>query len=478
MKPEADAFPFQIVEEDSLVVEEEVPKMRGYGGSHLVKLPGTPAADLASEYLSARNLRALFWRGEIYRYTGRGYEPIPDGDLRADVLRFLQEGEYRRRAGVRLTNDVIANLQAMTLIPSSVEPPVLLAEGEAVPAPLDLLPFRNGLVDFSALQRGEDPLHPHGPEWFTLSPLPFDFDPDAEEPKEWHRFLDELFDDDIESRDALQEMFGYILSGETRQQKIFLIVGPKRSGKGTIARIISALVGKENTVWPTLASLGGSFGLAPLIGKKVAVIADARIGRKADQTAVAEELLAISGEDSRTVHRKYLPAITARLPIRFLILTNEIPRITDQSGALASRIVLLTLENTFLGREDHFLFDRLLVELPLIGMWTVRGLERFRERGHFIQPSSSIDAVRTLEDLGSPIAAFIRDRCILEPGSAVEVQHLFDEYRDWCKTVGRDHAGTIHTFGRDLHSFEPRIKVIQHRIGDDRVRMYSGIRKR
>jgi len=478
MKSDADVFPFQIVEDDSLVVEESAPDEHGNRRPRVVTLPGTPAADLAAEYLSVCGLRAVYWRGEVYRYTGTGYAPIPDGDLRADVLRFLQNGGDRRRAGVRLANDVVANLQAATLIPSSVEPPALLADGEAVPAPVDLLPFRNGILDFSALLRGEDPLRPHGPEWFTPSPLPFDYHPDAGEPEEWHRFQDDLFDDDIESRDTLQEMFGYLLSGETRQQKIFLIVGPKRSGKGTIARVQSAIVGPGNVVAPTLSSLGRTFGLAPLLGKKVAIIADARIGRRADQAAVAEELLSISGEDSRTVDRKYLPSVTARRPVRFVILTNELPRITDASGALASRMIVLSLTRSFLGNEDPFLGDRLLQELPKIGMWAVRGLMRLRERGRFVQPSASFEAVRTLEDLGSAIAAFVRDRCVLEPGSAVEIQHLFDEWRDWCKTVGRDHAGTIQSFGRDLHSFEPKIKVIQPRIGDERPRMYSGIRKR
>ena len=54
-----------------------------------------------------------------------------------------------------------------------------------------------------------------------------------------------------------------------------------------------------------------------------------------------ERLLSISGEDSITVDRKYRAPWTGRLPTRFLILTNELPRFADSSGALASRFVLL-----------------------------------------------------------------------------------------------------------------------------------------
>ena len=54
------------------------------------------------------------------------------------------------------------------------------------------------------------------------------------------------------------------------------MVGPTRGGKGVIARILGALIGKRNVCGPTLNSLGGDFGLQPLIGKSLAVISDAR----------------------------------------------------------------------------------------------------------------------------------------------------------------------------------------------------------
>ena len=76
-----------------------------------------------------------------------------------------------------------------------------------------------------------------------------------------------------------------------------------------------------------------------------------------------------------------------KLHVRFLILTNELPRITDASGALASRFVLLTLRNSFLGREDLQLTDKLLTELPGILNAALKGLDRLRDRGNFRMPA-------------------------------------------------------------------------------------------
>ena len=105
-----------------------------------------------------------------------------------------------------------------------------------------------------------------------------------------------------------------------------------------MGRVLTALLGKSNVCAPTLASLSQCFGLWPLIGKQLAIISDARLGGRADQQAIAERLLSISGEDGITIDRKYLVQWTGRLTTRFVIMTNELPRITDASGALASRI--------------------------------------------------------------------------------------------------------------------------------------------
>jgi putative DNA primase/helicase len=87
---------------------------------------------------------------------------------------------------------------------------------------------------------------------------------------------------------------------------------PRRSGKGTIARVLTALLGRDSVVSPTLASLQTPFGLAPLIGKPLAIISDARLGSRSDQAAITERLLSISGEDGLTIDRKFMPSWTGR----------------------------------------------------------------------------------------------------------------------------------------------------------------------
>jgi putative DNA primase/helicase len=308
--------------------------------------------------------------------------------------------------------------------------------------------------------------------------LDFAVDPYAPVPVHWFRFLEELWPADQASRDTLQEWIGYCLTPRTHLQKIALIVGPKRSGKGTIGRVMRRLLGERHVSGPTLANLSEQFGLSILVGKTVAIIADARISGRTDTAVLTERLLSISGEDTLSIPRKFLPDWTGKLTTRFLLMTNELPRIEDVSGALASRFLVLTLHESFYGREDHRLFERFLPELPGILNWALEGWDRLYARGRFVQPPSAATLVQEFEDLGSPIGAFVRERCEVGHGYDVPKDRLFQEWKTWCTGNGREHPGTVQTFGRNLRAVLPGLGERQPRVLGARVRYYEGIRVR
>jgi putative DNA primase/helicase len=414
-------------------------------------------------------------RGGFYHWNGTAYPEIDEAYLRCRLYPFLDQctaGQRPVKPNAALVSNVLDALRAASYLADSVAAPVWLDQVPDLPAE-EIIACNNGLLHLPTLT-----LLPHSPAFFAHNALDFGFKRDAPEPCHWLAFLEQLWPDDRSSIDALQEIFGLAVTAETKHQKTFLIDGPRRSGKGTIARVLTRLVGMDNTVAPTLASLGMNFGLAPLIGKRLAIISDARLGGRADQSIIAERLLSISGEDTITVDRKFRDGWTGRLQTRFLILSNELPRIPDASGALASRFIVLLLVNSFYGREDLGLINRLLVELPGILNCSIAGWRRLSARGHFVQPPSALDAVRQLEDLASPIGAFIREECETAPGHCVEINRLFQAWSSWCERQGRDHPGTAQTFGRDLRAALPWLKVNQPREGEGRLRYYQGLRLR
>jgi putative DNA primase/helicase len=417
------------------------------------------------------------YRGTFYAWNTTAYSEADEEGLRAKLYGFLDQCAAFDRKGekqpvkpnMRLVGNVFDALAAAAQLDSMIAAPVWLDHRSGLPAE-EIICCANGLLHLPTFT-----LLPHSPTFFTHNAVQFAFEPGAPEPQQWLRFLGELWPDDQAAIETLQEVFGYCLTSDTSQQKMFLIVGPKRSGKGTIARVLTSVIGLDSSVAPTLTGLGTNFGLAPLIGKRAAIISDARLGGRPDQHAIAERLLSITGEDAITIDRKYREAWTGRLQTRFLILSNELPRLADTSGALAGRFIVLVLTRSFYGREDHGLMRRLLTERSSILNWAIAGWRRMTERGYFITPASSADAIRELEDLGSPMGAFLRERCVVAPGRTVETNQLYKAWSQWCAEQGRDHAGTAQTFGRDLRAAVPSFKVTQPRGDDGRFRLYEGI---
>jgi putative DNA primase/helicase len=311
---------------------------------------------------------------------------------------------------------------------------------------------------------------------FVTNALDFEYHAEAAAPEHWQAFLHSLWPGDAESIESLAEMFGYLLTDDTSQQKMFMLVGPPRSGKGTILRVLEALVGHQNRVSPSLASLGSQFGLQPLIGKRVAMISDARLSGRSDQQPIVENMLRISGEDALTIDRKNIAAWSGKLPARFVLATNELPAFSDASSALANRFLLFKFDTSFLGREDHGLTARLLKELPGILLWALDGLDRLRERGFLQRPASADELAQDLLEQTSPVRAFVEERCVLGEHSTCDRDDLFEAWKKWCITQGRDHSGTKVSFGRQLSAAFPSIKRAQPREGGTRLNLYRGIR--
>ena len=297
--------------------------------------------------------------------------------------------------------NVMMCLKAITSLSSRVAMPAWLAEPKPFPAD-EVLAATNGLLHLSSPIKGKPSFEPLTPRFFSANVLDYDIDTEATCP-EWTAFLSSVWPSDAESIDTLQEWFGYCLLPDTRHHKVLMLVGPRRSGKGTIGRVLASLVGSHNVCTPTLGSMAGPFGLWPLLDKTLAAIADARLSGRMAPVAVVERLLSISGEDPQDVHRKNLPTLTGlRLPVRFTLLTNELPNLRDASDASLSRVVLLQLTKSWLGREDKRLGEKLFDERSGILTWSIMGWRRFVERGYFVQPESGQELIDELESLTSP----------------------------------------------------------------------------
>lgn len=437
---------------------------------------------LDSLYAVEGGYKLVHYTGEFFMHSRTHYEEIEEATLRSKLYTFLSKCKKQNRQGdiidfvatpaiVNGALDAIAALVHLANHPNT-KPPVWLDGYAAHNPPAEkLVSLKNGIF-----QMDQDVLFPHSIGFFTMNSLPFDYDKQAQCPT-WINFLDQLWGDDPQSIDLLQEYMGYILSGDNTQQKFLNIIGPRRSGKGTINKVLVDLLGQHNTVAPQLEELCDTFGLQPWLNKLLASFTDARAPERSRSTVVSQ-LLRIVGGDTVTVNRKNKEAWNGYLPTRIIMYSNEVLQLTENSNALTGRMLVLKMTKSFYGHEDTELAHKLSKELSGIFLWAIAGQKRRIARGgHFLQPKSGQEYLDLFSELGNPIGTFIDDALDIDPDGEVDKEDLFAAYRHWANRRNI-HPGTDLAFKRRFLAAiqEHRVHSEQRREDGVRKYIYTGIK--
>ena len=359
-----------------------------------------------------------------------------------------------------VVGELIEAMKSRCFLPRDTTPPYGL-DGYKLPSfDLERCVFaRNGVLN---LETGG--LVGLTPKIFNLHAIGTVWNPDATAPT-WQQSLLQWFDGDEEQIRLLQQIFGLFLTTDTSFQKLFMLIGPKRSGKGTIARILGELHG-DHMASSSLNALSKEFGLAQVLNKPVAVIPDARLSGRTDAMSVSERLLSISGEDLVSVSRKYLSDWVGKLPTRFLIISNDLPDLKDDTGVLASRFVFLSTKTSFFGREDRTLLQKIREELPGILRWAVDGWRDLQCQGAFLETAWGREAFRQLETMQSPMKVWTNTHLEFGHAYCATSEELRGSYHQWCEQQGYP-PGAYNTFGKDFRKQTLTLTRYKRRVRDE-----------
>jgi putative DNA primase/helicase len=420
------------------------------------------------------------WRGAWYSHTGTHWEDVDEEDLGNRVFLRVENARYtkmvmNRGVPVPTAVDWAPTPAKVTGVTRALMSVLETSRALDMPAWLDgsgrsaaLIACRNELLDPVT---GET--HGHSPAYLNAYSLAFDHDPEARCPA-LDGWLAERFNGDEATIALLQEWTGYVLSNRTDLQKMMVLIGPKRSGKGTYAYVLTQLLGAMNVVGPTIHGFVQDFGMQSLIGKPLAIFDDVRLGdsRSNDMETAVERLLSITGEGTLDVNRKNRAVWTGVLPTRLMMMSNEPPEFKDAAGALPYRMLTVVYPRSFAGREDLTLKQRLTAELPGVLNWALAGLQRLSSRGGvFTEPGTSQELIQELQDSSNDTRAFVRERCRLGEGLMVPVDDL---YLAWSIPRGgfKDDAAQKQRFGKLLRAAFPDVKKMLKTPADGSGRRY------
>lgn len=376
----------------------------------------TPTDDPASPPgIPAFRLR--YYDERFYRRRAGVWAETTAEDVRLELTSYLQK-VAPDRTGMKPVGDVFMNLKALCAVRVDGTPPLPfhLADSDR-----RMLALQNGLLDLTALARGEEPeLLPQDPNWFSTARLPYKFDPDARCPR-FTAFLGQILNADPKKLKPLkagdnrvrvvQELFGYSLLPDNRFQVFGIFTGKGRNGKGTLFDAWGRLIGPENVSSVPLESMAKEFGTEPLIGKMLNLAGDMN-----DVDATVEGTLkSWTGEDRVTVPRKYKAALQVEPTVKFIYGCNKLPWFKDKSDGVWRRLIVVPFDYKpkTAGDVDSKLRSKLKAELPGILNWALAGLARLLVQDGFTACEVCEGAKSDHRNACAPVAEFIGDQFTL-----------------------------------------------------------------
>jgi P4 family phage/plasmid primase-like protien len=398
------------------------------------------------------------YQEQFFKYSGKHWKMYSDELMERDV-QLAVRGKAFSMAQI---NNMIKTVKRFS------------TKEEFRPSPTTIA-FQNGVLDLEGWDLGlvDDTLLDHSATHKTMSYLDFDYDPTQRCPI-WVDFLNAVFEDDHERVKLLQQFMGYLLVYDYRWQKMLVMAGESRSGKGTIATVIRNILGSDAYVGTSLSNLSTQFGLHSLIAAKVGVIGDAKQASRININQAHETLLNITGNDFVTIQRKNKGDLNIQVPARLIMMANSVPRFADESDALNNRYLVLPFNVSFMGREDVTLSEKLRTESSGIFNWALEGLLNLATEQRFTETAAGRAKSDEMRVYNNPIGSFSKLFLIREKGESVRCDDVFDLYERFCHDIDIKPTSKI-GFTRALLKMTPWLTQIKETSGD-RNKVYHDVK--
>lgn len=308
----------------------------------------------------------------------------------------------------------------------------------------------NGTID---LQTGK--LRPHSKRDLLTQLCPVPYDPGARCPL-WEHFLESIFPvtpdaaevaGDQEKIACFRRLAGYTLTGSVQEAIVTVLYGNGGNGKSVVCNLFREMLGKDYAIRAPEGFLNEHIGdrhpaeLANLRGKRFVDTSETNERARFNEARVKN---LTGGESIRA--RDYYEKFSEFKPTHKLwFQSNHLPKVSGTDGGIWRRLVLWHLPVNFWDpsrpatpgevrlerlKQDKNLEKKLIVELPGILAWAVRGCLEWQRDGLAIPESLRAKTAEYREEEDT-IGAFITDLCLLSSTVRIRASTLYSAYVKW-----------------------------------------------
>lgn len=330
-----------------------------------------------------------------------------------------------------------------------------------------LLCVGNGIVD---LHTGK--LRNEHPEDRVTLHTKIVFDPSAKCPR-FEQFLQEVFLQNEEMIRFVQKAIGYSLTGDVREDCLFLCYGTGANGKSTLLETMRYVLGAyaHNLLFSAFelaARSGIPNDIATLVSRRFVTAAETNENVQFNEARIK----ALTGGDKVTARFLYKEQFDFDPTAKFWLAFNHKPRVTDDSHGFWRRIRLIPFLAMFNGpQDDKTLRTKLRGEASGILAWAVQGCLLWQNEG-LGMPVAVRQATAHYRSESDPLAAFFADRYELCSDGFVESATLLRDYVTWAEETGEMQL--------DPRAFATRLRargLVNTRVGHLRKRGWRGLRQ-
>lgn len=296
----------------------------------------------------------------------------------------------------------------------------------------------NGVIRFA--EDGDIQFGGFAPGDYSRNQSPFAFDPAAECP----RFLNELIYPAVEPEDAdlLQRWAGLALFGYNLPQRFLIVDGTPNGGKGTLVRIVQALVGLNNTYQLRTECLHERFETYRYRGKTLLIGPDVRGDFLMERGASMLKVLV--GGDPISAEGKGLNGDFPMFGTFNIVVTCNSRlrvRLESDTGAWRRRLLVVRYEKPP-PTKRVLDFDHVLLREEGSGIlrWAMAGFVKlqaeFAEIGDFKLTEAQRGRVDSLLAESDSLRLFVKERLTRQEYGDVTTSEIQQAYAEYCADKG------------------------------------------
>lgn len=301
----------------------------------------------------------------------------------------------------------------------------------------DLLNCKNGVLD---LRTGE--LSPHHPDQRFTHCTSANYNP-AASANAFITWLESAANGGADTVAWLQTAVGYSLTGHTREEVLFYLFGPPRSGKGTLTEMLLALLGaplaKEVNFSTFTAQRTGdsqNFDLAPLKPCRLVAASESNAYERFNEAKVK----ALTGGNEVYCAYKHQSHFNYRPQYKIWLSSNQPVNADPDDDAVWGRLRVIEFPHSHLGQEDKTLKLRMRSSAMLEGLltWAVEGAKKWYQLGSRGLPELEHSArlkSQQRSDLDH-IQAWLEECCDIAEDYSAPSKEIYPSYRLWCEING------------------------------------------